>query len=326
MLTSRLSSEDLNRLVGQFKSLNELKNSRIHVTGCNGFIPGALMDLFFHLKSELNLILSGTCRDPNQAQTKWANQVLAIRHDQPAPEADFYFHGASPANPGNFHKVDELIFANVTMTQSLLNFKKGRLVFFSTGEIYGKGHTKPIQENELNPIDPENPYSSYALSKLMGENLCVNAAKVGQWTKVARIFHTYGPGLRLHDGRIQNDLIGDAVDKKSLILKSDGSAIRSMSYITDTIAGILTLALKPTSYTVFNVGNTKGEVTILQFAQALAKLTGLEVQHEAKAPTVDRVAGNYSVPNTSRLANLGWQPLVGLHEGLDRTLRSFNVT
>ena len=329
-MNSRLQADDFSQLLEQVQNLSELKGLRVHVTGCNGFIPGGLMDFLHSLNTNCGykLILSGTCRDPKIAKQKRGDSVRVFTPEEAIPASDIVFHGASPANPANFHKVEDLIETNIVMTQNIIktSIPQSRLVFFSTGEGYGRGHTQPIAENDYHPHDPENPLSSYALSKLMGENLCVHASKSGRWMKVARIFHTYGPGLRLHDGRIQNDLIGDAIQNKPLVLKSDGSAIRSMAYITDTLAGILTLAVHPSTDTVFNVGNSDAVVSILEFAKTLGGIAGLEVQQDATKDSFNRVAGSYSVPNTHRLSQLGWSPQVSLKDGLTRTLRSFNVT
>lgn len=333
MNANEIKAEDYERILRQVPEVYELRNARVLITGCTGFIPGELTEFFVYLNSVHNfkIEVTGLCRSRERASARFGEAIkiecppeISQYHFQ--KEFDVVFHAASPANRLSFSNVYDLIQTNVVTTQRIIDSKcASRLVYFSSGEVYGGGYSEPVAESTPLVIDPESRSVSYALFKLAGEHLCALSFNSEKFVRIARIFHTYGYGITLYDGRIQSDLIGDAVHGKALILKSDGEAIRSFCYISDTIAALLSLALRDSRHLIFNVGNAQQIFKIKDFARTLADVSGVPLSIGTSTDT-SRFVGRFSAPNTNRLESLGWRPEVELHNGLVRTLRGFNVT
>ena len=176
---------------------------------------------------------------------------------------DMIVHGASPASPSHFLRIPlDTIVANTSATEKLLRLGQRNNVeaflFMSTAEVYGAPHTGPdgtIDENGYGPLDPVHPRSVYAESKRLGEALCAAAHR--EWslnTQIVRPFHTYGPGLRLDDGRIFAHLANAVVHKQPLTLDGDGMATRSFCYAADATEGFLRVMLAGDGQP-YNIGN-----------------------------------------------------------------------
>jgi len=170
--------------------------------------------------------------------------------------------------------------------------------------------------------------SCYGESKRMGETMCVSwASQFGVPTRMVRPFHTYGPGMRLDDGRVFADFVRDILKGGPIVLHSDGRARRSFCYLADAVAGFFTVLLKGEIGQAYNVANPDGECSIGELADRLANIYNVEgVYVERRA----RGESNYlsspiggSRPSIEKLKALGWEARTTIEEGFQRTVRSY---
>ncbi len=271
-----------------------------------------------------------TGQERNLAGLRREPRFEFIRHDVTTPlslpgPVQFVFNLASPASP-----VDYLARWLETMRVGSLGTENGlrfalekRAVFLqaSTSEIYGDPLVHPQVESYFGNVDPTGPRAVYDEAKRYGEAL-VQAFRrwEGLSTRIARIFNTYGPRMRLEDGRVVPTFIAQALRGEDLSIQGDGSQTRSFCYVDDLVDGLVRLA-RSTEQDPVNLGNPD-ERTILQFAEAVVAATGASSRFVFRPlpegdPKVRR-------PDISRArALLGWAPRVPLAEGLSRTVESF---
>lgn len=239
---------------------------------------------------------------------------------------DIIVHGASPASPIDFMQAPlEVVDLNIFLTRHLLehalNCASENFIYVSSSEIYGTHYPNhQLKENDGGSIDPLNLRSCYGESKRAGEMLCsiyYHSAQVP--TKVIRPFHTYGPGMRLRDGRIFSDLVADILEKKPLTLKSSGKAIRSFCYLADAALAYFTVLFKGKNAEAYNVGNPNGMASMYDLANMLTQIfpsSSFQVNGDQKEESI-------CIPNIEKIQMLGWNPSIDLKEGFLRTVKSY---
>jgi nucleoside-diphosphate-sugar epimerase len=205
-------------------------------------------------------------------------------------------------------------------------------LYFSSSEVYGEvpESLMPVKENVFGFIDPARVRSCYGESKRMGETICVSYLhQFGLKAKIARPFHTYGPGMMLDDGRVYADFIANVISKKDIILNSDGSARRAFCYLTDATVGFFKILLEGKDGEAYNVGNPKEEYSILELAQLIISLRpelNLKVKVNLPVKDVNYIKSTVSKnsPNINKMNELSWNPNVSARDGFNRTIKSFN--
>lgn len=249
---------------------------------------------------------------------------------------NFIIHAASQASP-KFYGVDPVgtILANTVGTANLLalaaKHKSEGFMFFSSGEVYGEvGFGQiPIKEDSYGLVDPMLIRSCYAEGKRAGENMCVSwNHQYGVSVKIIRPFHTYGPGMRLDDGRVFADFVSDIVNGRDIIMKSDGSAVRAFCYLADAVVGFFMVLFNGENAQAYNVGNEQGEISIKDLAYMLVDFfpekklkVRFDIQLQQKGYLKSAISRH--CPDTVKLRSLGWQPSYSLREGFKRTVESF---
>ncbi len=242
------------------------------------------------------------------------------------PDAvDYVFHFASPASP-----VDYLEFPIQTLkvgslgthnALGLAHAKKARFFLASTSECYGDPLQHPQQEEYWGNVNPVGPRGCYDEAKRFAEAITMAYHRThGVDTHIVRIFNTYGPRMRLRDGRVVPNFIAQALQAEPLSVYGDGGQTRSFCYVDDLIDGIWRLA-NADYHEPVNIGNPN-ELTIKEFAERIIALTGSGSTLSFHPRPVDDPTVRQ--PDITRARTLlGWEPQVGLEEGLTRTINYF---
>ncbi len=341
--------QDLRRIVSAPLDWTSLRGKTVLITGAAGFLPAYMAEtlLFLNeLDSTLGIRVVALVRDEASARARFAHyegraDLSLLVQDVTAPLAltervDIVVHAASNASPRLYGSQPvETLLPNIVGTHHLLEYCRRaeveKFMFFSSGEVYGEvgaAHI-PTAETAYGLVDPAKLRSCYAESKRMGETMCVAwSHEYGVETRIVRPFHTYGPGMRLDDGRVFADFVSDIVASRDIVLRGDGTARRAFCYIADATEGFFTVLLKGDNALPYNVGNEDAEVSIGELADVLA-LTfsdrGIRVVSEARDTSGGYMESTISrnAPDTSRLRHLGWKPTTTIVDGFTRTVRSF---
>jgi dTDP-glucose 4,6-dehydratase len=237
---------------------------------------------------------------------------------------DAILHFASPASPRDYLELPiQTLKVGALGTHNALGLakaKKSAFLLASTSEVYGDPDVHPQPETYWGHVNPIGPRGVYDEAKRFAEAITMAYHRVhGVRTRIVRIFNTYGPRMRLHDGRALPELLSQALRVEPLTVHGDGSQTRSFSYVDDTVAGILAV-LERAGPDPVNVGS-RGEMTILSLAKAILAATGSASRIVHVPAMVDDPRRRE--PDLSRAKALGWSPRVTLEEGLRRTIPWF---
>lgn len=341
--------EDLWRIVTTDFPWESLRGKTILVTGGGGFLAAYLVKSLLAAGRMYRLGLKVVCLarsmqgiNSRLSEYKGGNDFSMIQHDVslpvPAelPRADIVIHSASQASP-KYYGVDPIgtLLANSAGTMHLLDFsvrsQAEHFMFFSSGEVYGipVHPDQLVSEKDYGYIDPMNVRSCYAESKRMGETMCVAwTAQHGLHTTVVRPFHTYGPGMALDDGRVFADFVANVVNKRDIVLRSDGSALRPFCYIADATIAFLTVLFKGQKAKAYNIGNPDAEVSIKELAATIVELfpergVGVKFLSPKAGDSYLNSPILRSCPAIENIKALGWFPVTGIQAGFRRTIQSF---
>ena len=304
---------------------------RVLITGGAGFIGSHLCDRFISEGHEvlcLDNLITGTT--DNISHLAGNPRFLFIQHDVTnyifiEGKVDAILHLASPASP-----VDYLEFPIQTLkvgslgthkVVGLAKYKGARFLLASTSEIYGDPLVHPQTEDYWGNVNPIGPRGCYDESKRFAEALTIAYRKQHHvQTRIVRIFNTYGPRMRLNDGRVVPAFIGQALKNKPLTVFGTGSQTRSFCYVSDLIEGVYRLMMSAVAEPV-NIGNPQ-EMTVLDFARAIIRTTDSRSKIMFKPLPQDDPKQRR--PDITRARNrLGWEPEVSLREGLAATIKHF---
>jgi dTDP-glucose 4,6-dehydratase len=301
------------------------------VTGGAGFLGSHLSDRLlaegFRVIAIDNLITGNTDNIEHLAGNP---DFKFIRHNVSeyifVPGAvDYVFHFASPASPIDYleHPIPTLKVGALGThnTLGLAKDKGATFLLASTSECYGDPLVHPQSEDYWGHVNPIGPRGVYDEAKRFAEAMTMAYHRFHQMdTKIVRIFNTYGPRMRLRDGRVVPAFISQALDNEPLTVFGDGTQTRSFCYVSDLIDGIFRLALSDFHEPV-NIGNP-AEMTILDFAQKILALIGSSAQIVFKPlPVDDPRVRQPDISRANRL--LGWQPKVDFESGIRETIGYF---
>jgi UDP-glucuronate decarboxylase len=305
-------------------------NKRILVTGGAGFIGSHLIDRLLERGDEILCVdnLSTGARE-NIDHLRDHPRFEFLRHDVCEPlhvEVDAIYNLASPASPIHYQR-DPLRTTRTNLMGALnmlgLARRLGCPIFqASTSEVYGDPAVHPQTEDYWGNVNPIGPRSCYDEGKRCAEALFFDYRRQhGLEIRVARIFNTYGPRVRLKDGRVISNLIGQALTGAPITLYGGGAQTRSFCFVDDMVEGMLKLMASPDPGGPVNLGNPE-EVRIADVAALIVELTGSASPFEDKPlPEDDPMRRCPDIGLARR--TLGWAPGVGLREGLARTIDYF---
>ena len=304
---------------------------RIVITGGAGFIGSHLAD---RVRSEghdvvvVDNLITGSL--DNIAHHSGPHFTF-IRHDVSRPfevegKVDGIFHFASPASPEDYlrHPIPTLKVGSLGTHNvlGLAKLKGAPVVVASTSEVYGDPKVHPQTEDYWGNVNPVGPRSCYDEAKRFSEALTMAYHKMhGVRTRIVRIFNTYGPRMRLADGRVLPNFLCQALRGEPLTIYGDGSQTRSFCYVDDEVDGLLELLLSDWTGGPMNIGNPE-EHTILELADLVLELTGSDSPIVFQPlPENDPVRRRPDISLAGR--HLGWKPETRLADGLAQTIRWF---
>ncbi|HWC00229.1 MAG TPA: UDP-glucuronic acid decarboxylase family protein, partial [Bryobacteraceae bacterium] len=253
-----------------------------------------------------------------------------IRHDVTCPvlvegDVDAVVHMASPASPKDYLQYPiETLDVGSLGTRNMLELalrKEARFLLTSTSESYGDPHVHPQVETYWGNVNPVGPRSCYDESKRFAEALTMAYHRThGVRTNIARIFNTYGPRMKLDDGRVVPAFIDQALRSAPMTVFGNGSQTRSFCYVSDLVDGLYRLMHSDERYPV-NLGNPV-EITIQEFAERIRRITGTGSEMVYRPlPEDDPKQRQPDISKARQL--LGWEPRVPLEDGLVRTIEYF---
>ncbi len=306
---------------------------RVLITGGAGFLGSHLCDRFikegFHVIAMDNLI-TGSLRNIEHlmklSNFEFYNCDVSKFVHVPG-ELDYILHFASPASPIDYLKIPiQTLKVGSLGTHNLLGLaraKKARMIIASTSEIYGDPNVHPQNEDYWGNVNPIGPRGVYDEAKRFQEAMTMAYHTFhGLETRIVRIFNTYGPRMRLNDGRALPAFIGQALRGEDITVFGDGSQTRSFCYVDDLVEGIYRLLLSDYVYPV-NIGNPD-EITIKEFAEEIIKLTGTTQKIIYKElPTDDPKQRKPDITRAKEI--LGWTPKVNRADGLKITYEYFKT-
>jgi dTDP-glucose 4,6-dehydratase len=246
------------------------------------------------------------------------------QHVEIAEPVDFVYHLASPASPIDYLRLPlQTLKVGSYGTHNALGlakFKRARFLLASTSEVYGDPQVHPQPETYWGHVNPIGPRGVYDEAKRYAEAMTMAYHRQqGVDTAIVRIFNTYGPRMRPHDGRAIPTFMRQALDQKPLTVFGDGSQTRSFCYVDDLVRGLLLLA-ESGEHLPVNIGNPN-EMSLLELAETVVKVTGSTSQIVFEALPVDDP--QVRQPDITRARQLlGWEPEVALEDGLRSTLGS----
>ena len=335
---NRIIEEDALQIIKD-NDVEKLRNKSFLITGASGMIGSyiayvlkTLNDLY---NMNINILLNVRNQNKLNKDLLNDNHVKVIVQDVKdkfniSDNINYIVHAASPASPKIMKDYPfETNVANTIGTYNTLILAKEKQVeaylFVSSREIYGEpiGDEKYFTEHGmLGQVDPLVPRNGYAEGKKAAENMCVGMHdEYGINTKIVRLAHTYGPGMSISDGRVQADFLNNVIHNQDIIMKSEGSSIRTYTYISDAVNAIFKVLLSSNDI-VYNISDDK-EVTIKELALILVSLSNnsklvMQIDDTLKKGSAAFTKGILS--NKKIKDELNWQPKYNVYDGFKRTI------
>lgn len=343
--------DDIDLIAGAQIAWDKIRNKTVLITGANGYVPQFFVHTLLR-RNELfgdNIRVLALCRSEQRARERFAPYLDRPDFDlliqdvcepiRTEEEIHYYISAASPAgmktryaDPVATFETNVRGFENV-LKSATENPCEGVLLLSSV-DVYGKLQgSDRIRETDVGTLDPLNLRNVYSCGKRAAETLgCAYSQKYGIPVCIARPFQILGPGISLEDGRLHADFISQMLKQDEIILKGDGTPVRSFMYITDAMTALFTILTKGADREAYNVCDENGEATVLQLATTMASLVAdrkIDITYNmetrkndpAVTQTLDCVRGD-----ASKLKELGWKPQMSLKEACRRMMRYYGLS
>lgn len=308
---------------------------RVLITGGAGFLGSHLCEKFLaegHTVIAMDNLITGST--DNIAHLIGQERFSFIKHNVSnyiylEGVLDAVLHFASPASPNDYleHPIPTLKVGSLGTlnTIGLAKAKGARYLLASTSEVYGDPQVNPQPESYWGHVNPIGPRGVYDEAKRFSEAMTMAYYRYhGVQTRIVRIFNTYGPRMRMNDGRVVPNFIRQALRGEPLTVYNQGMQTRSFQYCSDLVDGVYRLLLSDEALPV-NIGNPR-EMTIVDFAYEVLRMSGSSSVINFVQPEDERITDDPKVrrPDITKARTvLGWEPKVGLEEGLSKTIEYF---
>lgn len=300
----------------------------ILITGGAGFIGSHLVDKFISRKYNviaIDNLLTGTKKnlDPFLKNENFTFLNLDVQnHIEISQDLDYVLHLASAASPKAYtqHPINTLKAGSIGTinTLGLAKAKNAKYLLTSTSEVYGDPQISPQPETYWGNVNPNGVRSMYDEAKRFAEAAVASYNRIYNLdTRIVRLFNTYGPNMKINDGRVVTNFISQAISNQDITIYGKGDQTRSFCYVDDTVSGIIK-AMESNSSEVFNIGNPN-EITILQLAEKIISLTNSNSSIKfVNLPEDDPMQRNPDITKANE--KLNWFPKVLLEDGLMKTI------
>mgnify|MGYP001495289225 FL=1 len=300
----------------------------ILITGGAGFIGSHLIDKFISKKYNIIVVdnlLTGTKKnlDPFLKNENFTFLNLDVQnHIEISQDLDYVLHLASAASPKAYtqHPINTLKAGSIGTinTLGLAKAKNAKYLLTSTSEVYGDPQISPQPETYWGNVNPNGVRSMYDEAKRFAEAAVASYNRIYNLdTRIVRLFNTYGPKMKINDGRVVTNFISQAISGEDITIYGNGDQTRSFCYVEDTVSGIIK-AMESDSSEVFNIGNPN-EITILHLAEKVISLTNSKSQIKfVELPEDDPMQRNPDITKANQ--KLNWYPEVLLEDGLMKTI------
>lgn len=327
---------------------NQLDGKTILLTGAYGMLASYIVYFaeYLHSIKMIDVSLIVVVRNPQKFRTRFPtickqgfiqviNSDLNERIDIEG-DVNYIIHAASLASPQYYSECPvDVTMPNVVGTINLLKLavekKTEGFLLFSSIDVYGSVEKEGLfDEKTIGVLDTLDIHNCYGESKRMAETMCkAYQIQYGVPVKIARIAHTYAPTMDIeNDPRVFASFVKNIVENKDIEMKSDGSGRRTFCYITDAVAGYFAILLKGISGEAYNVCNTSQYLSVLELAECLVnilpekKLKVVRKQRDKSEHYTENslLLGKTSIPDNSKLKELGWEPTVDVKDGFRRVI------
>lgn len=317
--------------------IDKLNDKAIFITGASGLICSTLIDQLMHYNAQgYKIHVYAISRNEEYAYerfyTYWKNPLFTfIRHDVVEPLSmkkpiDYIIHGASNASPKRY-VTDPVgtMKANIWGIANLLDLAKeakARLLYISSGEIYGEGDGRDFTEDYSGYVNSLIPRSCYPSSKRASETLCVSyKEQYNTNVVIARPCHIYGMDTR-RDDRAFAQFLRSAKEGKDIILKSAGKQVRSYCHVEDCASALLYILLRGVNGEAYNIANRESVLSIKELSELIAEVGKVKMVYDTSLKEILKGCSTIqrAVLDPSKLEKLGWKALIGLREGINKIL------
>ena len=331
--------EDIDRIISEKLSWESFKNAHVLITGASGMLGSYMTQVLLALNDQrdYHITITALVRHPAKLPENIRSRVNVLCQSVTQPivseeKFDYVIHTASPASP-LIMRDDPVgtVAANTLGTFYTLDAAKNSCakgyLFISSREIYGQPyeHQALFTEDTYGFVDPLNPRSCYPEGKKAAETMCMcYKQQYDLNVKIARLAHTFGPGMSIDDGRVQADFLRNVVRGEDIVLKSEGKPIRTYTYVADAVCALFYILLNSDDV-VYNISSEDATVSIRQLAEALVNAypeRGLKLVFDIPKPSENTGCAPFTlgILNSDKLKALGWKPIYSLTEGLKRTV------
>ena len=340
MIINKVIDEDAEQIINDNGGLKELYNKTVMITGASGMIGSYFLYTLMKLNEDYGanikivpLVRNLDRLDKTIVSKDYVDPIVQDVTEKVDYEGDidYIIHAASPASPKIMREMPvETNFANTIGTANTLMLAKDKNVegylFISSREIYGQplDNQEYFTEDSFGFIDQLVPRNAYAEGKKAAENMCAGFNKeYGINTKIVRLAHTYGPGMSIYDGRVQADFLKNLVNDEDIVLKSDGSSVRTYTYVSDAVNAMFKIILKSNEM-VYNVSDERNEVSIRQLAEIMADIPENKLNLIFDIEDDDNDKGyapfKFGILSSEKIQKeLGWKAKYSIEEGFKRT-------